>query len=218
MIRRLTLLAAGFALMAGMAATRAAEAGHRDWFFGAGFRVGGFDFQIGFHQPVAPRPLYGPGLFFYTTRPLRYGGYGCHDACFRGGGGYFHHAACPLVGHHFHRHGYSAGFYLQGFAPWGPFYDRGYRGHHHRHPSRSHGYYLYRDGGHRSWGHRDRGVYRYWGDRHRHDHRRHDRYRDDRRHRDDREYRDDRGRRDYRDRRDGRRDRGRDRARPRYRD
>ena len=185
----LILVAAAGVLLGTLALAPPAEAGHLDWGFGAGFHAGGLHFRIGF-SPLG----YGgyPGPFFLTTSRLHYPGYSCHGACFRRGAGYYHHSACPLLGFHFRRSGYGAGYYLSHYSPY-----RGYGRSYGRYPNRSYGYY-YRDG------YRDRyrshsGRY-HRGDRRYRDHHRRG-YQDGHRHRHDR------GRRHYDD--DGHSNRGR---------
>jgi hypothetical protein len=113
---------AGGVLVAGLALAPPAEAGH-GWSFGAGFRVDGVHFRVGF----GPQGFGHYGApFFVTSHRLGYRGYACHGGCFRRGGSFYHHAACPVVGFHFHRGGHYVGHYLQRFSPY-PAY-RGYRG------------------------------------------------------------------------------------------
>ncbi len=151
-MRRKLIIVAACSLVAGLAAAPGAEAGHRDWSFGAGFHVGGVHFRIGLHHPATRHYGFHPGPYFYTSHRLSYSGYRCHGACFRRGAEIYHHYGCPLVGHHFGRAGYSPGYYLGLFAPpayrshYGGHYRDRYRGHYGRSPSRSHGYYLYLDG------------------------------------------------------------------------
>lgn len=214
MRRNLTLALAGGALALGLMVAAPAEAGHAGWSFGAGFRVGGFDFQIGFRDGGR----YGPGPYFHTRGALSYPGHRCGSYCLRSGRDFYHHYTCPLVGLHFSRFGYSSGYYLEAYPPPGFFFRGYYGGYHDRHyrhraPSRRHGYYLHRDR------HRDR----WWdhrGDRWDRRDQRRDRRRDwrrDRRH-DRRDERRD-WRRDRRDdRRDWREDRRHDRRRHRLRD
>lgn len=150
MRRTMIVAAAGGALIAGLAMAPPAEASH-GWSFGAGFHVGGVHFRVGFgprarsHYPVP---------FFHTTHRLAYRGHSCHGACFRRGRGFYHHAACPVVGFHFRRAGHHVGWTLDRYSPF-----RGYRGGYgHRGYYEPYGYY--RDRGH----HRD---YRYRDHRYR---------------------------------------------------
>ncbi len=135
---RLMLVAAGGLLIAGLAAAPPAEAAH-GWSFGAGFHVGGAHFRVGFGPPGFGHY---PGPFLLTTHRLGYPGQRCHGACFRRGGGFYHHPACSVVGFHFGRGGYSLGHYLDRYSPYRGHrsYGRGYRG-----PYRSYGHYGYRD-------------------------------------------------------------------------
>ncbi len=198
---RLILIAAAGALLGTLALAPPAEAGHLDWSFGAGFHVGGLHFQIGF-SPVGYAGYAGP--FFYTTSRLHYPGHVCSGACFRRGAGFYHHAACPVLGVHLRGFGYGPDHFIINYSPYRS-YGRGYG----RYPYRSYGHY-YRDG------YRDR----FRSHRDRHYRGRHPKgYRDSRRYRADRhrgrDYRRDGDVRDrgrhYRDgRREGRHDRGRD--------
>jgi hypothetical protein len=183
-----------------MALAPPAEAGHLDWSFGVGFHVGGLHFQVGF----APTGHAGyPGPFFFTAERLHYRGYGCSGLCFRRGGGYYHHASCPLVGFHFRRGGHGPDYYVSRYAPY-PSY--GYRSYGRGYSPRPYGYY-YRPG----YRYRPYGGHYY---RDRHDRGRHYRDRRDHRYRDHRGGRGDRGwgrDRDHdsdSDRRRGYRDRG----------
>lgn len=122
MRKGLVLAAVGGALIAGLALAPPAEASH-GWSFGAGFHVGDAHFRIGFGPGSRG---YAPAPFFYTTHRLGYRGHSCHGACFRRGRGFYHHAACPLVGFHFRRAGHHVGWFVDQYAPWGPGYRGGY--------------------------------------------------------------------------------------------
>lgn len=201
MSKHMILPAALVMILAGAAG---AEAAHRGWSFGGGFRVGGVHFRVGYadHGPHYGAP------YFYTGGRFHYSGYRCGSYCFRGGGGSYHYASCPLVGHHFGRHGHDPYYLSHHYAPrhapgyryWvdygGHYGDHG-RGHHYGY--RDHGYY-----GHRDYGYRDRGHHGYRGhgrydyrrdygryDRGRAHDSRYDRRRDSRYDRRDYRYRDD---------------------------
>lgn len=155
---KLILIAAGAVLLGTLALAPPAQAAHPDWSFGVGFHVGGLHFRVG----LAPAGYGGyPGPFFLTTSRISYPGYGCGNACFRSGAGYYHHASCPLLGFHLRRVGYGPDHFVTHYSPY-----RSYGSSPGLYRNRSYGYY-YRDG------YRDRfrspGSYYYRGDRHRRD-------------------------------------------------
>lgn len=120
----LVLLAAA-ALALSLALPRAAEAGR--WGFSAhgGFDVGGLGFSVGFH--LGHHDPYFRGVPFYRVEgPIAYRGYRCGSACYLDRGSHYHHNACPLVLHHFRRHGYRPQWY-PGAYRYGYRYRDGHR-------------------------------------------------------------------------------------------
>lgn len=101
--------------------------GHRggDWVFGAGFRVGGFHFSIGFAEP---RYGYQPVHYYRSSPRLAYRGHRCHDRCFRHERYAYHHRDCPLVRHHFGRYRVEPRHVFARYAPRYGYYDRDRRG------------------------------------------------------------------------------------------
>ncbi len=198
-----------------------AEAGRLRWHAGADFRVGGFDFSIGFSGPQHYGIDYRPDFYYRTRAPLRYAGYQCSSACYMRDSWSYHHRSCPVVGHHFALGGfdpYPAWHHVQyawfgGYpAPWYYTYrDHDYR----RYGYRDYGYHGRRHYGHKYRGHgHGYGHYKGRGRGHYKGHRSDDRY--DRRY-DRRDHRRDDRRYERRDPRDLRRY-DRDKAYPRHRD
>ncbi len=181
-----------------MGASTPAQASVR-WHAGAGFRVGGLDFSIGFNAPSYFAPGYRPVFFYRTRAPLHFDGYACTSACYIRDSYRYHDRACPLVRRHF------AAYRFDPFNAW-RYVDYGRFGYDRR-P------YDYR------WRDHDRYRYdRHRYDRHRHDHR-YDSRRGDYRYEVDRHRRfDDRAYRRYRDDADSDSDSGRRRHRGRGRD
>jgi len=164
-----------------------ASAGIDTWHFGAGFRVGGIDFRVGYAE-AGP---YGSSFYFEAAKPFRYRGYACSSYCYRQGPRYYHHPSCSAVHHHFGLHGYAPGYYMEHYGPpiaypppayiYGPpgwyvryyghydhqYRDRRYRDRHHKDKHYSGRHYRGRD-------------YRNRSDRYRHDRDRHDRDRHNR--------------------------------------
>lgn len=100
MIRTLTSLTLGAAMILAPGLAAPAAASHSDWSFGAGFRLGGFYFSIG----LGPG-RYGPPAYYYRMpERLAYRGHRCDDRCYQRDGYYYHHEACPVVGYHLARY------------------------------------------------------------------------------------------------------------------
>ena len=158
MTRYLTIFSTAALLLLSLAMAQPAHAGHpggEGWSFGAGFHVGGVQFQVGYWGGRGTgfgHPGYAPGLrrghsgygvrglerrslaahpgvpYFQVSRPIHYPGVACSNACYRGGGGTFHHASCPLVSHHFRRHGTDPYRTIQSYGPrYGSGYSQGHR-------------------------------------------------------------------------------------------
>lgn len=97
------LLAVAGALLFALGSPAPAEAARIGFSVHGGFHVGGVHFSVGLHSPGR---FYRPGYFYRTYAPVAYRGYSCGSACYRHAGAFYHHSACPLVRHHFRRHGY----------------------------------------------------------------------------------------------------------------
>jgi hypothetical protein len=107
------------------------------WFsVGSAFRVGAAHISFVFGRPLAG---IGPAYYFRYDRPISYRGYNCNRYCYRDGGHYYHHEACPVVGAHFHRYDVDPYWAFSRYAPRNHGYDGGYYGGHQ-------GNYGYRDG------------------------------------------------------------------------
>ena len=64
--------------------------------------------------------------YFRASHPIHYQGVACSSACYLGAGGTYHHPSCPLVSHHFRRHGYDPYRTIHNYAPrYGPGYGQG---------------------------------------------------------------------------------------------
>lgn len=100
----------GFALPAAASA---------DWVFGAGFRLGGFHFSIGYYAGDR-----GPSDYYYRVpERVAYSGYECSDRCYHRGDYYYHHESCPVVAHHLARYRAER---QDLFARYAPRYDGRY--------------------------------------------------------------------------------------------
>ena len=129
-------LLAGATIVGALAAPREAEAGPWGWLAHGHFRVGGFDFSVGYHRrshhgqhhgqhhyPGSYRPV----TYYRVNRPISYRGYRCGSACYRSEGSYYHHNACPVVLHHLRRHGYSPGGHPERHYSYDHHYTQGHR-------------------------------------------------------------------------------------------
>ncbi|MDH3745219.1 MAG: hypothetical protein OES47_08975 [Acidobacteriota bacterium] len=190
---RFTILVAAVLAVAFWTSAGPADASH-GWSIGSSFSVGRFDFGV-FYQPGSFRG--GHDYYYRTASSPRYGGYQCHDRCYRDRGFDYHYSGCPLVHHHFRRYSFNPVVVLD--LVFGS-----HRGH------RSHRYYRdYRSQG--RYNHYSRPKYRYDSRRYGYrydgrDHRNHRGRYGGRRHysHDD----DSHGNRRFRSRRDSHRDRG----------
>ena len=105
-----TLLSSSFLLLLAAAPI---SAGIDTWHFGAGFSVGGIHFRVGYAE-AGP---FGSSFYFEARQPFSYRGYACSSYCYRRGRRNYHHPTCPMVHHHFGRHGYAPGYYIEHYGP-----------------------------------------------------------------------------------------------------
>ena len=105
-----TLLSSSFLLAL---AASSVSAGVDSWHFGAGFSVGGIHFRVGY----AGAGPFGSSFFFEAGQPFRYRGYACSSYCYRRGRRNYHHPTCSVISHHFGRHGYAPGYYIEQYGP-----------------------------------------------------------------------------------------------------
>jgi hypothetical protein len=93
------------ALLLALPGSLVPAAASSDWFAGAAFSVGGVDFALGFSDFDRH---HGDRSYYYATdRRLAHRGYECHTACYIRDHRYYHHPECPLLLHHFERHGFD---------------------------------------------------------------------------------------------------------------
>lgn len=160
------ILSLSMALAPALAAP--AEAAHRDWSIGAGFRIGSAQFELVFGQHGRHRPDY-----YYRTRDhYAHRGYQCSDRCFRQNRYTYHHQSCPLTGRHFAAHHEYQAEYFDRYAPPPVWQGRSYESYgprdSYRHDSYRYDDRRYDDRG--SYGRHDRGRGRGHDRRgHRHD-------------------------------------------------
>lgn len=148
-----SILVLALAMSLGAAGARPAAAG--EWYVGSGFRVGDIYFSLAFdHRHRHHDPYY-----YRTRHHVRHDGYRCGEYCLKRSGYTYHHAACPLVLHHFRSYGFYPARVWESYR--GPRYDRHYDRHYNRHYDRRHDrgrHYGHRDYGRRGYGHRDYGY------------------------------------------------------------
>lgn len=114
-------LLAGTVMMAAPGLVPAAQAGG-GFFFGGGFRIGGFPFVIAYAEPGYSHHH---GYYYRTPRHFAYRGHSCSSACYRDAGYYYHHESCPVAHRYFQAYDVDYRWVLSTYAPY---YDR--YGHH----------------------------------------------------------------------------------------
>jgi len=120
------------------------DRGRGGWHAQTGFRVGDFNFSLGYHESGKRGNYYHRPKYYYRTKShVSYKGYQCDSGCYKRSSNYYHVPACPLVRQHFrtfrfvppplpyYYSPYGAEFYY--YPPsyynerWAPYRSRGYR-------------------------------------------------------------------------------------------
>jgi hypothetical protein len=113
MTRRDLLTALGSGLILGPLATALpAEAGHARFYLGTGFEIG----RLRFHLALGHRRHH-PGYWYRLREPFSYRQVRCGSRCFHDGDHDYHDLRCPVVHHHFRRHGYDPYRVFDRYAP-----------------------------------------------------------------------------------------------------
>lgn len=146
-----------------------AEADHRDWSIGAGFRIGNAHFELVFGEHGR---RHGPDYYYRTRDRVAHRGYQCSDRCYRESRYSYHHQSCPLVGRHFAAHHVYRAQVFDHYAPPPVWQGRYYESYEPRYDRRYDSYryddHRYRDN--RSYDRHDRGRGRgHYKRGHRHD-------------------------------------------------
>jgi len=107
------------------------DRGHDSWHAQTSFRVGDFNFSLGYNAPArGSSHHYQPRYYYRTSSEVNYRGYQCDSSCYKRKDHYYHTPSCPLVRQHFRVFRYlppPLPYYYSPYGAEGYYYPPQYR-------------------------------------------------------------------------------------------